>query len=763
MGSKFHAFCPVIGARLVLALVLISWARSVSCSVSYDRKAIVIDGQRRILISGSIHYPRSTPEMWPDLIQKAKAGGLDVIQTYVFWNGHEPSRGKYYFEDRFDLVRFIKLVQHAGLYVHLRIGPYVCAEWNFGGFPVWLKYVPGIAFRTDNQPFKDAMQGFTQKIVDMMKAEKLFQPQGGPIILSQIENEFELVEWEIGEPGKAYTKWAADMAVGLGTGVPWVMCKQADAPDPVINTCNGFYCENFEPNSNDKPKMWTEVWTGWFTGFGGAVLHRPAEDLAFAVTRFIQNRGSFFNYYMYHGGTNFGRTTGGPFIATSYDFDAPIDEFGSLREPKWSHLRGLHLAIKQSESALVAADPAVSSLGSKQEAHVFESGSGACAAFLANYDTQDSVKVTFRNGQYELPPWSISILPDCQTAVYNTATVGYKSSPIQMVPIKSAFPWQSYREETFCFGEYGTINEGLPEQISVTRDVSDYLWYAINFTISQDEAFLTNGQYPVLNVSSAGHALHVFVNGQQAGSVYGGQENPKLTYSDKVKLTAGINKVSVLSVAVGLPNIGLHYETWNAGVLGPITLEGMNSGKWDLTKWKWSCKVGLKGEDLSLHTSSGSSSVEWDGGSTLAQNQPLIWYKTTFHAPAGNTPLALDMNGMGKGQIWINGRSIGRHWPAYTAHGTCGTCNYAGTFDSSKCLSNCGEASQRWYHIPRSWLNPTGNLLVVFEEWGGDPTQVSLVQRMGGSQGAGALHGPHMAFLVFMLLIAGIKQLPLFR
>ncbi|KAK3439008.1 hypothetical protein EUGRSUZ_C03662 [Eucalyptus grandis] len=763
MGSKFHAFFPVIGARLVLALVLISWSRSVSCSVSYDRKAIVIDGQRRILISGSIHYPRSTPEMWPDLLQKAKAGGLDVIQTYVFWNGHEPSRGKYYFEDRFDLVRFIKLVQHAGLYVHLRIGPYVCAEWNFGGFPVWLKYVPGIAFRTDNQPFKDAMQGFTQKIVDMMKAEKLFQPQGGPIILSQIENEFELVEWEIGEPGKAYTKWAADMAVGLGTGVPWVMCKQADAPDPVINTCNGFYCENFEPNSNDKPKMWTEVWTGWFTGFGGAVLHRPAEDLAFAVTRFIQNHGSFFNYYMYHGGTNFGRTTGGPFIATSYDFDAPIDEFGSLREPKWSHLRGLHLAIKQSESALVAADPAVSSLGSKQEAHVFESGSGACAAFLANYDTQDSVKVTFRNRQYELSPWSISILPDCQTAVYNTATVGYKSSPIQMVPIKSAFPWQSYREETFCFGEYGTINEGLPEQISVTRDVSDYLWYAINFTISQDEAFLTNGQYPVLNVSSAGHALHVFVNGQQAGSVYGGQENPKLTYSDKVKLTAGINKVSVLSVAVGLPNIGLHYETWNAGVLGPITLEGMNSGKWDLTKWKWSSKVGLKGEDLSLHTSSGSSSVEWDGGSTLAQNQPLIWYKTTFHAPVGNTPLALDMNGMGKGQIWINGRSIGRHWPAYTAHGTCGTCNYAGTFDLSKCLSNCGEASQRWYHIPRSWLNPTGNLLVVFEEWGGDPTQVSLVQRMGGSQGAGTSHGPHMAFLVFMLLIAGIKQLPLFR
>jgi beta-galactosidase len=123
-------------------------------------------------------------QMWPGLIQKAKDGGLDVVQTYVFWNGHEPAQGQYYFADRYDLVRFVKLVRQAGLYVHLRVGPYVCAEWNFGyrppptthhqhntladsenrsprlylfffsGFPVWLKYVPGIRFRTDNGPFK---------------------------------------------------------------------------------------------------------------------------------------------------------------------------------------------------------------------------------------------------------------------------------------------------------------------------------------------------------------------------------------------------------------------------------------------------------------------------------------------------------------------------------------------------------------------------------------------------------------------------------
>ncbi|XLR51333.1 hypothetical protein S83_002005, partial [Arachis hypogaea] len=286
------------GKKLCVMVLCLYWVHAVTASVTYDHKAIVVNGQRKILFSGSIHYPRSTPQMWPELIQKAKEGGVDVIQTYVFWNGHEPSPGKYYFEDRYDLVKFIKVVQQAGLYVNLRIGPYVCSEWNFGGFPVWLKFVPGIAFRTDNEPFKAAMQKFTEKIVSMMKAENLFETQGGPIILSQIENELGPVEWEIGDPAKAYAKWAAKMAVGLDTGVPWIMCKQEDAPDPVIDTCNGYYCENFTPNKNYKPKMWTENWTGWCTYFGGGVNIRPAEDLAFSVARFIQNGGSFVNYYM---------------------------------------------------------------------------------------------------------------------------------------------------------------------------------------------------------------------------------------------------------------------------------------------------------------------------------------------------------------------------------------------------------------------------------------------------------------------------------
>ncbi|KAL2322544.1 hypothetical protein Fmac_026923 [Flemingia macrophylla] len=116
--------------------------------VTYDANALIINGERHLIFSGSVHYPRSTVEMWPDIIQKAKDGGLNAIESY--------------------------LVQEAGLYAILRIGPYVYAEWNYGGFPLWLHNIPGIELRTDNSIYKNEMQIFTTKIVDMVKEENLF-------------------------------------------------------------------------------------------------------------------------------------------------------------------------------------------------------------------------------------------------------------------------------------------------------------------------------------------------------------------------------------------------------------------------------------------------------------------------------------------------------------------------------------------------------------------------------------------------------------
>ncbi|KAH6799540.1 hypothetical protein C2S51_036024 [Perilla frutescens var. frutescens] len=703
----------------------------VQCSVTYDRKAMVINGQRRILFSGSIHYPRSTPEMWEDLINKAKQGGLDVIDTYVFWNVHEPSPGNYNFEGRYDLVRFVKTIQKAGLYVHLRLGPYVCAEWNFGGFPVWLKYVPGISFRTDNEPFKMAMKGFAEKIVHLMKSENLYESQGGPIILSQIENEYGPQAKILGAPGHQYATWAANMAVALDTGVPWVMCKEEDAPDPVINTCNGFYCDAFSPNKPYKPTMWTEAWSGWFTEFGGPTHQRPVQDLAFGVARFIQKGGSFVNYYMYHGGTNFGRSAGGPFITTSYDYDAPLDEYGLIRQPKYGHLKELHRAVKLCEKALVSADPVVTSLGSLQQAHVYTSESGDCAAFLSNYDTKSVARVMFNNMHYNLPPWSISILPDCRNVVFNTAKVGVQTSQMEMRPTnKEVFSWETFNEDLTSLDDSSTFSAvGLLEQINVTRDATDYLWYTTSVDIGSSESFLHGGELPTLIVLSTGHALHVFVNGQLSGSASGTRENRRFTFKGKVNLRAGSNKISLLSVAVGLPNIGGHYETWSTGVLGPVALLGLGRGKRDLSWAKWTYQVGLKGEAMNLVSPSSLSSVDWMQGSLIAQKQqPLTWHKAYFDAPDGDEPLALDMSSMGKGQVWVNGQSLGRYWTAYAA-GNCNGCSYTGSFRPPKCQLGCGQPTQRWYHLPRSWLKPTQNQLVLFEELGGDPTRITLVKR----------------------------------
>ncbi|XP_015969664.1 beta-galactosidase 5 [Arachis duranensis] len=701
----------------------------IQCSVTYDKKAIVINGQRRILISGSIHYPRSTPEMWEDLITKAKNGGLDVIDTYVFWNVHEPSPGNYNFEGRYDLVRFIKTVQKVGLYVHLRIGPYVCAEWNFGGFPVWLKYVPGISFRTDNGPFKVKMHRFTEKIVQMMKNEKLFQSQGGPIILSQIENEYGAQSKSLGAAGHSYVNWAARMAVGLATGVPWVMCKEDDAPDPIINTCNGFYCDYFTPNKPYKPKLWTESWSGWFTEFGGPIYQRPVEDLAFGVARFIQSGGSYFNYYMYHGGTNFGRSAGGPFITTSYDYDAPIDEYGLIREPKYSHLKDLHEAIKQCEAALVSSDPVVKPLGTYEQAHVFSSGR-TCAAFLSNYHSNSAARVTFNGRHYDLPAWSISILPDCKTDVFNTARVRTKPSAAQMLPSNSKFlSWETYDEDVNSLEESSRISgSGLKEQISVTRDTSDYLWYITSVDISSSESSLRGGHKPSINVHSEGDAVHVFVNGQFVGSAFGTMERRSFTFNGPVNLHAGTNKIALLSIAAGLPNVGFRYETWKTGISG-VSIQGLDHGQKDLTWQRWSYQVGLKGEAMNLVSPIKVSSVDWVRESLATQNQPqLKWHKAYFNAPDGNEPLALDLGSMGKGQVWINGQSIGRYWMVY-AKGQCNSCNYAGTYRPAKCQLGCEQPTQRWYHVPRSWLKPTKNLIVVFEELGGNPWKISLVKR----------------------------------
>ncbi|KAF6990304.1 hypothetical protein CFC21_007509 [Triticum aestivum] len=674
--------------------------------VTYDGRALVVKGTRRMLFSGEMHYTRSTPEMWPKLIANARKGGLDVIQTYVFWNVHEPVQGQYNFEGRYDLVKFIREIQAQGLYVSLRIGPFIEAEWKYGGFPFWLHDVPNITFRTDNEPFKQHMQRFVTQIVNMMKQEGLYYPQGGPIIISQIENEYQMVEPAFGSGGPRYVRWAAEMAVGLQTGVPWMMCKQNDAPDPIINTCNGLICgETFVgPNSPSKPALWTENWTTRYPIYGNDTKLRSTEDIAFAVALFIaRKKGSFVSYYMYHGGTNFGRFASS-YVTTSYYDGAPLDEYGLIWRPTWGHLRELHAAVNLSSEPLLFGTYSNFSLGQEQEAHIFKTEL-KCAAFLVNFDKHQSPTVVFRNTSFQLAPKSISILSECRTVVFETAKVNaqYGSRTAKVVEsLNDIHTWKAFKEpipEDISKAVY-TGNQ-LFEHLSMTKDETDYLWYIVSYEYRPSD----DGQLVLLNVESRAHVLHAFVNTEYIGSVHGSHDGPgNIILNMNISLKEGQNTISLLSVMVGSPDSGAHMERRSFGIR-KVSIQQGQQPLHLLNNELWGYQVGLYGEGKRIYTQEEASSVEWTEINNLTYH-PLTWYKTTFAAPVGNDAVALNLTSMGKGEVWVNGESIGRYWVSFKAPS--------------------GQPSQSLYHVPQHFLKPTDNLLVLVEEIGGNPLEITV-------------------------------------
>ncbi|KAK9285037.1 hypothetical protein L1049_024221 [Liquidambar formosana] len=707
--SRLSRTLPISLVSLFVFLVVFSHAEEAVQGVTYDGRSLIINGKRELLFSGSIHYPRSPPEMWPDILSKAKSGGLNVIQTYVFWNIHEPVQDQFNFEGNYDLVKFIKMIGEQGMYATLRVGPFIEAEWNYGGFPYWLREVSNITFRTDNPPFKYHMKRFTKAIIKKMKDEKLFAPQGGPIILSQIENEYNNIQLAFEERGTKYVQWAGTMAVGLETGVPWVMCKQKDAPDPVINTCNGRNCgDTFTgPNRPNKPALWTENWTAQYRVFGDPPSQRAAEDLAFSVARFFSKNGTLANYYMYYGGTNFGRTASS-FVTTRYYDEAPLDEYGLHREPKWGHLRDLHSALRLCKKALLWGTSSAQKLGEELEAQVYEKpGTSICAAFLCNNNSRIPATATFRGAKYYLPPHSISILPDCKTAVYNTQTIVSQHSARNYHKSEVAnknLQWEMSQEEIPIINDVPIKSRSPLELMTTTKDTTDYLWYTTSIELSQFDLPFRRDTAPVLTVANLGHAMIAFVNGEYVGSGHGSNVEKSFVFQKPITLKTGINQISLLGMTVGFPDSGVYMERRLAGV-HTVSILGLNTGTLDLSMNVWGHQVGLNGEKLHVFTQGGSHRVQWT--KAKGEGPALTWYKAYFDAPEGDEPVAIKLATMAKGMAWVNGKSIGRYWVSF--------------------LSPLGKPSQSTYHIPRAFLKPSDNLLVLLEETGGNPDGIEIL------------------------------------
>ena len=203
--------CAVLLAGLALALAgnpsypYFSDYNGLPYTVTYDQRALKINGQHALFISGSIHPPRGTPEMWDVWFARAKENGLNMIEVYIFWNYHEPTEGLYDWSGRGNLTLFMETAAQYGMFVNLRIGPYVCAEWTYGGIPAWLGLKEGVAFRQSNAVWQPAMEKWFNVVVQLMAAGKFFATQGGPIVLVQVENELPAYDMP-------YVEWCGQMA-----------------------------------------------------------------------------------------------------------------------------------------------------------------------------------------------------------------------------------------------------------------------------------------------------------------------------------------------------------------------------------------------------------------------------------------------------------------------------------------------------------------------------------------------------------------------
>ena len=301
------------------------------------------DGKPYQIISGEMHYVRIPREYWHDRLRKAKAMGINTITTYAFWNAHEPKPGVYDFSGQNDIVGFIRAAQEEGLDVILRPGPYVCAEWELGGYPAWLLKDRKLVLRSTDPQYTAAVDRWIKRLGQ--EVQPLLLRNGGPIIAVQLENEYGAFGSD-----QAYLRGleATYQRAGLADGVLYTSNQAGDLAKgslpnlpSVVNFGSGGAANavaKLEAYRPDGVRMVGEYWAGWFDKWGEdhheTDGQKEAEELGFML-----KRGYSVSLYMLHGGTTFGWMNGADSHTgkdyhpdtNSYDYDAPIDEAGNPR------------------------------------------------------------------------------------------------------------------------------------------------------------------------------------------------------------------------------------------------------------------------------------------------------------------------------------------------------------------------------------------------------------------------------------------------
>lgn len=312
------------------------------------KEEFYFDGKPERIISGAIHYFRVTPGKWRQSLHNLKAMGANTVETYVPWNMHEPKKGEFNFEGIADLPKFLDIATEIGLYIILRPATYICAEWDFGGFPAWLLEECD-RVRSQDAKFMSAVDDYYKELIPRI-ADYQFT-RGGNMIMVQVENEYGSYSDD-----KEYLRMNRDILVKYGIDIPfvtsdggWDSVLEAGTmmEEDILPTANfgSKAKQNFEALQRimdkynvQKPYMCMEFWDGWFNNWGNPVIRRDPKETAEAF-REILELGSV-NMFMFHGGTNFSfwnganesRQEGYKPQITSYDYDAPLNEYANPTE-----------------------------------------------------------------------------------------------------------------------------------------------------------------------------------------------------------------------------------------------------------------------------------------------------------------------------------------------------------------------------------------------------------------------------------------------
>jgi beta-galactosidase len=709
-------------------------------AVTFDERSVIVHGKRVLISCGEVHYARSTRAMWPKILDRSRDLGINTIATYVFWNRHETSRNVWDFAGERDLGHYLDLCQQKGLSVFLRVGPYICAEWNYGGFPPYLRDEPGITIRTMNPAYCARVENYYMKLAEVVKPH--LASNGGPVTLLQVENEYSNIAKRYGEQGQEYLRWIVGLATRAGfSSVPTTTCE--GGAQGAIETANGFTIPQeriakLRETHPGTPLLWTELYPAWYRVWGGRIAAaRDPRTMASSILDFVSRGGSGWNYYMWHGGTNFGRNS--MYLQTpTYDFHAALDEFGSITETGM-YLGGFHSVMQEHRTVFLEGDRTETSVDGKRTVTWRHNGDELILMQEKSNEPQPGGRPSrMGNDRARLLNGKGEVLFDAD-AMRDTVSRSFNAPAWKPVPQPAALVWQAWDEP---MPEHrtdpGHRSVEPVEQLLLTKDSSDYCWYSAPLEVSTDSP-------QEVVVPYGGDFLYAYVDGKLIGSsklplkedrgpiTPEDPAHPRILIGDNEKnrdnsyrhaftatgLAQGTHRLAILATAVGMIKgdwmIASSMDFERKGIWEGVTLNGQPLRNWTM-------RPGLAGETLLLKP---GHATAWR--SMPSEQRPLRWYRTQIAVPAnllrGDSVFQLDASGLGKGMIWVNGKGVGRHWSIPAAG--------ASVPPSGASVPAAGAEvtySQRYYHIPADWLSSV-NEIVILEEQSAFPAAVRLEAR----------------------------------